>query len=298
MTVDLRNLPAYFSSNADFQAWVAGIHAQLLAVGLVNTADTGQINPATVLAPASWNTIQGYEIWRFNDALQSTAPVFIKVEYGGNGAQGATGIGMFVTVGTATNGAGTLTGTVGVRRNLFYSGGSSTTPGMVLASYCCSDGSGLVLVNGYDSTSLACVLVWVMDRTRDGAGTATGDGLYTFANSTASAQVFLQVIPVGGTVPGGYSPSTSTGWALSPTTWFNNNAAPAVVGGNVPIMPVMYICGKTYFTKMMHTVQASQVSQSVSISASILGGTHTLMPLVMFEAPTIVAGDMACMLWE
>ena len=299
MTVDLRNLPAYFSSNADFQAWVAGIHAQLLAVGLVNTADTGQINPATVLAPASWNTIQGYEIWRFNDALQSTLPVFIKVEYGSQSnfsPSGQFSPGLAFTVGTGSNGAGTLTGLVGVRRTIGY--GTTRTAGLTLPSYCCSDGSGLVLVNGYDSTSLACVLVWVMDRTRDGAGTATGDGLYTFANSTASAQVFLQVIPVGGTVPGGYSPSTSTGWALSPTTWFNNNAAPAVVGGNVPIMPVMYICGKTYFTKMMHTVQASQVSQSVSISASILGGTHTLMPLVMFEAPTIVAGDMACMLWE
>jgi len=60
----------------------------------------------------------------------------------------------------------------------------------------------------------------------------------------------------------------------------------------------MYMCGKTYFAKMLHTVQASQVTQGVSISAAILGGTHTLMPLSMASLPTIVTGDMACVLWE
>jgi hypothetical protein len=299
MATDQRNLPAYFSSNADFQAWVAGIHAQLSAVGLVNTADTGQINPATVLAPGAWNTIQGYEIWRFNDALQSTAPVFLKIEYGSQSnfsSSGQFAPGLAFTVGTGTNGAGTLTGLVGVRRVVGF--GTLRTAGLTLPSYCCSDGSGLVLVNGYDASSLSCVLAWVMDRTRDGAGTATGDGIYTFADYTASSQVYLQVIPVAGTVPGGYTANNGAGWSLSPTTWFNNSAAPAVVGSNVPVMPTMYMCGKTYFAKMMHTVQASQVTQGVSISASILGGTHTLMPLVMNSPPTVVTGDMACMLWE
>jgi hypothetical protein len=47
---------------------VQGIAAQIAAMGLVQTSDTGQINWVTVARPAL-NTIAGYEIWRFNDAF-------------------------------------------------------------------------------------------------------------------------------------------------------------------------------------------------------------------------------------
>ena len=300
MTVDLRNLPAYFGSNTDFQTWVQGLHAQFAAVGLVQTGDTGQINPATTTIP-SIGTAAGYEIWRFNDALQSTAPVFIKVEYGGNGAQGATGIGMFVTVGTATNGAGTLTGTVGVRRNLFYSGGSSTTPGMMLASYCCSDGSGLALVTNLSTANTNFAMAVIIDRARDGSGTAQGDGVYTWLGTSQASQSACQVLPATGTAPGGYVPSgANTGLHVSPNALVSNGVAPSILGPNAPLLPVVFPCGKVFVAKMVHLMLASLVASGVAISVSAMGGTHTVMPLGMHAnaVPTQVATDVMCVLWE
>lgn len=64
------------TTDAAFRTWGLAYNAKLAAAGLVQTADTGQIDWATVLAATAINTVQGYEIWRFDDALQATVPVF------------------------------------------------------------------------------------------------------------------------------------------------------------------------------------------------------------------------------
>ena len=298
MAIDLRNLPAFFSSNADFQAWVAGIHAQLSAVGLVQTADTGQINPATVATPGAGSTMQGYEIWRLNDALQSTAPVFIKVEYGSGGL--ATTPGFNFTVGTGSNGAGTLTGQLGVRRNLFQSAGKSA--GVTLPSYCTGDGSGVALLTSYDpgSTSSFSMLIDI-ERTRDGAGSGTADGIYTWmAAAISSGSNYLQMIPASGPVPGSVSPGGTQGYCSSPYTWISAGAAPNAVGPNVAIMPVICQCGKCFFARLMHLVPAPMISAGISFTASVFGGTHTLLGLTLYqyEIPSQIANDLLCFMWE
>src|SRR5262245_813211 len=95
------------SSDATFRAWGSALAAALAAVGLTQTSDTGQINWTTVTRPGT-STAAGYEIWRFNDTLQATAPIFLKIEYGtGTTALAPT---MWITVGTGSNGSGTITG--------------------------------------------------------------------------------------------------------------------------------------------------------------------------------------------
>jgi hypothetical protein len=74
----------------------------------VQTADTGQIVPASASLPAV-NTDSGYLIYRFNDAQQSTDPIFLKFGLGRANAAHSTRI--TIQVGQGTNGAGTLTGT-------------------------------------------------------------------------------------------------------------------------------------------------------------------------------------------
>jgi hypothetical protein len=81
MPTDIRNLPAFISDDATFRVWGSGLAAQIAAMGLVQTSDTGQINWATVTRPAI-GALAGYEMWRFNDALQATKPVFIRLDYG------------------------------------------------------------------------------------------------------------------------------------------------------------------------------------------------------------------------
>lgn len=93
------------ATDADFRTWGAQFSAALLAVGLTHTADTGQIDWTTVLNPASGSA--GYEIWRFNDTLQATKPIFIRFDFG---SQSAGVPAIWVQIGTATDGAGNFTG--------------------------------------------------------------------------------------------------------------------------------------------------------------------------------------------
>jgi hypothetical protein len=97
------------TTDAGFRAWVSSIITQLAAVGLTQTSDTGQINTSTVTRPGSGNTSAGYTIWQFNDSLQGTSPIYFKLEFGSGSA--AANPQMWVTVGTGTNGAGTINAT-------------------------------------------------------------------------------------------------------------------------------------------------------------------------------------------
>ena len=81
MATDVRNIPAYIDNDADFRLWGGGISAQLAAVGMVQTSDTGQANWATAVGADS-----PYEVWRFNDALQATKPIFFRLRYQSAGA--------------------------------------------------------------------------------------------------------------------------------------------------------------------------------------------------------------------
>lgn len=108
--------PANFtnSSDANFRAWGSYLASKLLAGGMVQTADTGQINWVTVLTPAGVSTYAGYEIWRFNDTLQTTFPVYFKIEYGeGSNVDGPA---VRVRFGTGSDGVGNITGSVSTPR--------------------------------------------------------------------------------------------------------------------------------------------------------------------------------------
>jgi hypothetical protein len=96
-------------SDAVYREWVQEFHNALAAIGLVQTADTGQANISALTRPGS-DTFNAYEIWRFGDSLQSSAPIFIRFDYGtGGGSLSSPKVG--IIVGTGSNGSGTLTQT-------------------------------------------------------------------------------------------------------------------------------------------------------------------------------------------
>lgn len=128
MATQETDLSFYCPDNTTFRAYCTMIRDALVAMGLVQTADTGQINLGTVTIPTALNQDRGYMIFRFNDALQSTKPVFIKVTFRSN-ISGTAGsgiaqvyyvIGLTFQVGTGTNGAGILTGKVSQQRSIAY----------------------------------------------------------------------------------------------------------------------------------------------------------------------------------
>lgn len=172
------------ATDATFRAWGLHLSTQLQAAGFVKTADTGQIDWATVLTPALANTAQGYEIYRFGDALQATAPIFFKIEYG-SGVTSALNIGIWFTFGTGSNGSGTMTGPISTRQQLtstayatnpldnFWSG----SPAHFCAAMWCG-GTGA-------NTGNAKVIS--LERTKDSAGNDTSAGLLISWQTAASS---------------------------------------------------------------------------------------------------------------
>jgi hypothetical protein len=120
-----------FASDAEWRAWCLEIQAAILASGfLIAASDTGQIDLTTAVRPAI-GTLAGFKMYRANDALQATKPIFVKVEFG-VGTSTARGK-ISISSATSTNGSGTLSGIV------------STVNAVMSAS---ADGSGAARVFG------------------------------------------------------------------------------------------------------------------------------------------------------
>lgn len=164
-------------TDADLRTFIINVHAALTALGLVQTGDTGQVNTATVTRPGSANTSSGYSVWRFDDALQSTRPVYMKLEFGSGG--GVANFSIWLTVGSATDGAGTLIGTVVSQRMQSPNTGTQTTP---VPAYASGDTGRLALVLGTGGQ----INMLLVERTRDGSGSVTAEGIVavTIGSST------------------------------------------------------------------------------------------------------------------
>lgn len=116
------------TTDAGFRAWGSQLSTNLATAGLVQTADTGQINWLTVTRPGT-NTAGGYEIWRFSNSSR-----YLKIEYGTGGT--AAGPQMWVTVGSGSNGSGTLSGQLSTR-NTIGPGQAPTSTATSYPTYIC-----------------------------------------------------------------------------------------------------------------------------------------------------------------
>jgi hypothetical protein len=165
--------------NAAFRAWGQQVAASLEAAGLVQTADTGQINWSTVTIPTGGNQSRGYEVYCFDDDLQATAPVFIRIDYGSNG-NGGSYPGMKLHVGTVTDGAGNLN-TAGTYMSDQFSSNNSISSGSVPRDIWASGGDGYVhLVVWPGGTNVDSNLNAVelhIERTKDATGADTAEAI-------------------------------------------------------------------------------------------------------------------------
>jgi hypothetical protein len=157
-------------SDATFREWGSELSAKLAAVGLVQTSDTGQVNWTTVTRPGT-NTSGGYEIWRWNDSLQGTAPIYMRVDYGTG--SGTTAPRIQITVGTGSNGSGTISGTALSSARTIGSGTGAETGDLTRQSWLThSDGIlGLAWKSGANSYA-----TFILCRTCDNTGAPTATG--------------------------------------------------------------------------------------------------------------------------
>jgi hypothetical protein len=164
---------------ADFQGWVMFIHNLLVTTGgWVQTADTGQMTTPPAAAPTAANQQLCYAVYRMADALQATAPIFMKITYGsGNFGTGTPVPSFWVTLGTGSNGAGVITG-------IFYNGASNLNSTVTASSNATS------LCNSYGSADVDRVhllmfvragaddcMYFSLERTKDATGATNSDGV-------------------------------------------------------------------------------------------------------------------------
>lgn len=182
MTTQSWNTPITHTTDANFRAWGSEISARLAAIGLVQTADTGQINWTTVTRPGT-NTAAGYEIWRFNDSLQGSAPIFLKVEYGTG--SGATSPGMWLTVGTGSNGSGTITGTATTRVQCSSNAAATNTLTNYQSYACAVDGLAWIATKFNAAVTGKGSMGFAICRTCDASGSPTTTGFVVYTCSTS-----------------------------------------------------------------------------------------------------------------
>lgn len=182
------------TSDATFRAWVNALLQGWADAGWVRTADTGQINPASAVKPAAVNTSAGYAMFRFDDALQSTAPIYFKVEFG-TGAH-ATQPAMWLTVGKATNGAGSLTSAIFPRSLLGLSVGYAFTPNGSFANLA-SSGPGYVgFLPSVDDPATGTNAgtksqSFIIERSRSADGSPSAAGLMVAHDSPLLARTMI-----------------------------------------------------------------------------------------------------------
>lgn len=268
------------TTDAQFRIWSKAVSDALLAVGLVRTTDTGQINFTTVLRSAAANGVGGYEIFRFNDAAQAGAPVFIKMEYG-NSNQGATVPGFWITVGTATDGAGNIiSGLQIVRRQVSFSTANTNNN----PCYFSGDGSYFAMLLPFTGASLAIV----MERTRTITGVATTDGvtLWSISVNNASTNAVMSFLNYSVTVssyPNMLVPGSAFGTAL--------------VGADVYYFARQEPLPKVNYDLSLMTAYTADVIDLGTLSIPNLGSNHTYMVFKAI-APTTVGGFSALVRYE
>lgn len=196
-TADVNNWST--DQGVTFRDYVAGIHNMVVAAGLVPTADTGQIDHTTVLAAPTVaggsGNFRGSKLYRFDDALQGTAPLFVRLGFyvfttnvtaGGVGA--SYGWMCSVSLSDATTGTAGLAGFV--YQNVLYMSGNQTATATTTTNYDtanvarafkASHGPGYFWISfgelGATQAGRIGMGQWIVERLRTPAGVLTGDGV-------------------------------------------------------------------------------------------------------------------------
>jgi hypothetical protein len=159
------NYPFDSSTLANFIAWAQAISSALgTTAGWIQSADSGQVNWGTISAVPGGGAYV-YEIWEPNDGLSN---FYLKIEYGNFSSANQPSIRL--TIGTSTNGAGSLVGSV-VGPYIPWSG----VPGATTTTYECrfSGAPGRFHALLWRLAANGCTQSFSIERSVDSAGAYT-----------------------------------------------------------------------------------------------------------------------------
>lgn len=281
--------------NTSFRAYGTAISDAFANAGWTKASDTGNTDWTSVVANGTSNTTQdnAWEIWRMSDALQSTAPCYVKITYktwGGTNAPGFT-----FQLGTGTNGTGGLTGVLSANTAVQISTQASTITGPF---YFCGDTSRMMMALWSKATTWTSGHILLgIERTKDANGNDTAEGILFLTaglNVSFSAKLDNTLwIPYAG--------------ACTPETdlpIFTQNNATGGSGTAVNLYPI-YINKGVFVNPLLNAICAPSVlcTYNVPFSVTFYGATHTFLPLPSQAWDTRTGAVTSatfplCMRWE
>jgi hypothetical protein len=254
------------STNANFQAWGSAVSNAFTQCGWTEVTGIGEINWGTVAKPDTASTVMGFEIWKMADALQTTAPVTLKIEYGSGPAN--TSPGLWLQLG-ANNSGNALTGILSNRQNV-YSGGQQTASA---PCFICGD-TNRIIVGMHVSLAGNC-FAFGIERTHDAAGADTGEGITVGAcyNSTSWYQTYWNCA----TGPTSVGPNVL---CFMPPDGAGTGQGGGSTGAVTTLYPVYFYKG-TYTQPSLNFMMAfaRNVTNTSSLTVTHLGAAHTYLPL-------------------
>jgi hypothetical protein len=289
MTTASTNTVIDNTSNAGFQAWVNEIYTNLVTnCGLTQTGDTGQMAVPCVTARPATSTVGGYYILRFNDSLQGTSPIFFKLEFG----QGvANGLLLYITLGTGSNGAGTINGTTMTRvAACSTSSVPSSNVTNYVSRYCYDTVTGTCWMGfkygGNSAVAYGTCAGFIIYRSVDNTGAPTATSVHLVTNSgttsgSASSAGVVQILNYVNSVAETIQANNNfTGLVPfnSGATGAGSAASGTVTGGNGQVFPgFQWARTATSFglglTNAHAACAANDISLGSTTTVTILGST-------------------------
>lgn len=286
------------TSDATFRDWGSELSGKFASAGLVQTADTGQINWASVSRPGT-STNAGYEIWRFDDSLQGSSPIYLKISYGTGTA--STQPRIQVQLGTGSDGSGNLTGTTTSTNTVSATIGPASTAVAYQSYLCVTEGFvGLVFkVSGASSSGGGlCVAAFMVCRSCDSDGTPNGDAAFILRHNTQGNNSAVGTNQSVDLANGTAFTSTS-----HPAAFVPGAESSSLVGVDVQahlffmikrqVAPVFGLC----------TTYQSEITPGSTFAATLIGSTpRTYLQVgtqtgVQWSAASTSSMGL-CMLWE
>lgn len=170
------------STDADYRALVLAISTALTACGWIKTADTGQIDPATVTVPGI-GVVGGYEIRESPAPGGSLNKMILKIEY----ANISNTFGLYLTLGWASDGAGAISGTN--KSDRISIRGSANTDTAARSSHASGAAGYLGVSLGSAAVSAPATMIFGVERMRDAAGALIDQAvLFTLGANSNEAQ--------------------------------------------------------------------------------------------------------------
>lgn len=276
------------TSNLEFQTWGSAISNGFTLCGWTKVTSIGEIDWATVPTPATASLVSGFEIWKMADALQSTAPVAVKIEYGSQSSNTAPQI--WIQVGS-NNSGNALTGVLSLRQNVYPASNSTIS----VPSFVCGNTNRILFGLFTSAATNSCA--FGIERTHDATGADTSEGVLAcalYANYIWYQQYWnCQTGPcVVGTTALAFMPPPGAG------------AAGGSTGATTTVYPIYFYKGiYTYPSLNFLVAFQSNVTNGSLLSFTYYGGTHTYLPIhtlsVNTSAAALGAPNVALLLrWE